>query len=100
MHTINYYDILCINKSANQTEIVSAYYSKARIWHPDKMALCSWLPSEDKPYAEEIFKYISKAYETLSDSEKRKTYDLALMLNNAEGIDENFSYTFERLNLL
>lgn len=63
----DYYAILGIKSTATEEEIKKAYRKKALQYHPDKNSSSS---------AEEIFKEINKAYETLSDAEKRRTYDL------------------------
>jgi molecular chaperone DnaJ len=63
----DYYDILGVNKSANESEIKKAYRKLAVKYHPDK--------NPDNKAAEEKFKEISEAYEVLSDPEKKKTYD-------------------------
>ncbi len=62
----NYYQILGILENAGLEEIKSAYRKLARIYHPDL--------SKTKE-AEEKFKEINRAYETLSDSLKRADYD-------------------------
>ena len=64
-----YYDILEINKKASQSEIRKAYYKLAKEYHPDKA------PTDKEEEYTEKFQKISFAYETLSDEEKRKTYD-------------------------
>lgn len=62
----NYYDILGVSKDATQSEIKSAFRKKARELHPDV---------NKEPDAEEKFKELGKAYETLSNDEKRSLYD-------------------------
>lgn len=62
----NYYDILGVSKDASQAEIKSAFRKKARELHPDV---------NKAPDAEEKFKELGKAYETLSNEEKRSLYD-------------------------
>eukprot|EP00536_Pseudo-nitzschia_multiseries_P007296 jgi/Psemu1/324696/estExt_fgenesh1_pg.C_1690003 len=59
----SYYDLLGVSRSADQKEIKKAYRKLALRLHPDKGG------------DEEKFKEISKAYEVLSDEEKRKLYD-------------------------
>lgn len=61
------YNILGINKSASQDEIKKAYRKMAAKHHPDRN------PGDAK--AEERFKDVKKAYDILSDEQKRRVYD-------------------------
>lgn len=72
MQMKNYYDELEVNKNASPEVINKAYKVLAKKYHPD-MA-----DATHKHEAEEKFKKISEAYETLSDESKRKAYDLEL----------------------
>jgi DnaJ homolog subfamily A member 2 len=67
-----YYDILGVSPDATSSEIKKAFRKAALLWHPDKHSTST---AEKKAEAEEMFKNVGKAYEALSDSEKRQTYD-------------------------
>ncbi len=67
------YEILGINKSATSEQIKTAFRKLAKIYHPDK--------NQGNKDAEEKFKSIKNAYEVLSDTTKKKKYDLSLENN-------------------
>jgi DnaJ-class molecular chaperone len=63
----DYYDVLGVPRSASDKEVRQAFRRLARKYHPDVN------PGDAK--AEERFKEINRAYEVLSDADKRKKYD-------------------------
>ncbi|CZR54448.1 related to tetratricopeptide repeat protein 2 [Phialocephala subalpina] len=63
----DYYKILGVEKEADENQIKKAYRKAAIVHHPDK--------NPDDKDAEDKFKEIGEAYETLSDPEKRARYD-------------------------
>ncbi|MDQ2630238.1 MAG: molecular chaperone DnaJ [Actinomycetota bacterium] len=62
----DYYEVLGVSREADETEIKKAFRRLARELHPDV---------NREPDAEERFKEAAEAYEVLSDSERRRTYD-------------------------
>ena len=63
----DYYQTLGVSRDASDEEIKKAYRKLAMKYHPDR--------NPDNKEAEEKFKTIQKAYEILSDREKRSRYD-------------------------
>ncbi len=63
------YKRLGVAPTATDIEIKKAYRKLAKKLHPDL--------NPDDPQAEAKFKEINEAYETLSDPDKRKSYDAA-----------------------
>ena len=63
----DYYEVLGLDRGASNGEIKKAFRRLARELHPDV--------NRHDPEAEEKFKEAAEAYEVLSDSDRRRTYD-------------------------
>lgn len=71
----NFYEILEIPETSSIDEIKKSYRRLSMIYHPDK--------NKNNNDTTAKFQKISEAYETLSDSEKKKEYDYTLRdINN------------------
>ena len=65
----DYYGLLKIRRDATQDEVKRAYRRLARELHPDV---------NPDPETQERFKEITQAYEVLSDTDKRRMYDMGV----------------------
>jgi molecular chaperone DnaJ len=63
----DYYEVLGVERQANEAQIKAAYRKLAMQFHPDR--------NPDNKHAEERFKEVSEAYAVLSDGEARIRYD-------------------------
>jgi molecular chaperone DnaJ len=63
----DYYEILGVDKGADEAALKSAFRKLAMQYHPDR--------NPEDHTAEEKFKEVSEAYEVLSDADRRARYD-------------------------
>ncbi|MCL6423608.1 molecular chaperone DnaJ [Brachybacterium sp. JHP9] len=63
----DYYELLGVSRDASVEDIKKAYKKLARSLHPDV---------NPDPEAQEKFKHVSQAYQTLSNPDKRRQYDM------------------------
>ncbi|AFY72736.1 DnaJ-class molecular chaperone with C-terminal Zn finger domain [Synechococcus sp. PCC 7502] len=75
----NYYEILGITPWANERQIRSAYRDLSKLYHPDTTKLSPEVSLEK-------FKELNQAYATLSNPDRRKSYDQSIQFTR--------SYTF------
>jgi molecular chaperone DnaJ len=79
----DYYEVLGVNRNATNDELKKAYRKLAIKYHPDK--------NPGDKTAEQRFKEAANAYGVLSDSKKRKMYDL----RGSAGLDDMGFHGFE-----
>mmetsp|Transcript_36483 Transcript_36483/g.85734 ORF Transcript_36483/g.85734 Transcript_36483/m.85734 type:complete len:207 (+) Transcript_36483:65-685(+) len=72
------YEVLGVDRNAEQKEIKTAYRKLASVYHPDV---------NPDPEAKEIFVQVSQAWETLGDEQKRRTYNYQMQ----SGLSDDFS---------
>lgn len=73
----DYYKILGVSKDATEDQLKKAYRHLAMKYHPDRNR-------DDPKTAEEKFKEVKEAYETLSDPQKRQMVDQGIDPNDAQ----------------
>lgn len=78
---MDYYKILELSDECSEEDIKKQYRKLSKIYHPDKN-------NGDDLY----FKMINESYETLSNPEKRKVYDLKRIFKNVDFTEEEFQY--------
>lgn len=76
------YTILGVTRSAGEKDIKSAYRKLAKELHPDR--------NQDKPDAAERFSDVTKAYDLLSDKDKRAQFDRGEI--DIDGNPQGFGY--------
>ena len=64
----DYYELLGLERDADDDDIKKAYRKLARKYHPDKNP-------DKQEWATDMFKLVQEAYETLIDANKRDHYD-------------------------
>lgn len=74
----DYYEVLGLDKNADQDAIKKAYRKLALKYHPDR--------NPDDKTAEDNFKEVNEAYEVLSDADKKSRYDQF----GFAGVDPNY----------
>ena len=84
MERKDYYKILGVDKNASDKEIKDSFRKLSLKYHPDRQ---SGKSDSEKKIAEEKFKEVSEAYDTLSDPKKKQAYDLG---ESGTGFDDFF----------
>lgn len=83
----DYYEVLGIDRNADENTIKKAYRKLAKKYHPDT--------NTGNTQAEEKFKEVTEAYNILSDPEKKKMYDrFGHAAFDGSGADPGGSYSY------
>lgn len=85
----DYYYILGLTRTSTETDIKSAYRKLSVKFHPDK--------NDGDKFFEERFKDIQEAYETLSNSIKKASYDLKFQSGQPSNNNDSFNKYEEEL---
>lgn len=85
-----HYDILKIKTGATQNEIKSAYYELSKKYHPD---VNQTVDAQDK------FRKIREAYETLGSHDTRRNYDRMMSIRGAPLSSSDRGFTYTRTNI-
>lgn len=88
----NYYEILEVSRNASEEIIEKAYKVLAKKYHPDLQE------EQNKKQAEEKMKLINEAYEVLSDTNKRKEYNIELENEEKRKIQEQQINNYNKEN--
>lgn len=91
---MNYYEVLELENNASAEDIKKSFRKLAMKYHPDRN-------NGDKS-AEEKFKLINEAYNTLSDPDKKAQYDYSInhtfnQTHNSNNMNDFFTQSFEEM---
>ncbi len=87
----DYYAILGVARDASREEIKRAYFEAAQRLHPDKNTAIG---------ETEIFLEVQQAYETLSNTARRRKYDATLPPEEKSALPFSFKVYYSRPNLV
>lgn len=69
---LDYFQLLGVDRTADETEVKKAYFKLARRFHPDLFGRN--LDAETKTKIDEVFDHLTKAYRTLTSKEEKDAY--------------------------
>lgn len=86
MSNLNFYEVLNVKSNATEKDIKKAYRTLAKKYHPDTY-------EGNKDFAEAKMQEINIAYDTLSNSNSRKEYDIKIGVNIKETYEQPIKNT-------
>lgn len=86
----NYYEILGVEKTTSPEEIKKAYRVLSLKWHPDR--------NNGSAESTAFFQKITQAYNTLSDDQKRRQYDMSLSGGGSGGMGNVHHFSSQEFN--
>jgi DnaJ-class molecular chaperone len=78
---MDYYELLNVDRNSSPQEIERAYELCKITYQTDSIAYHSLLSEEER---QRVLERIEKAYQTLSNTKKRKTYDFEMYANKPD----------------
>jgi curved DNA-binding protein CbpA len=72
---LNHYEVLGVDRLASSDAIQAAFFGLAKKWHPDRLPASA---GELRSLAGQVFARMTEARQVLTDSERRRAYDLSL----------------------
>lgn len=81
----DYYEVLGVPRDVSMQDLKSAYRKLVLAYHPDR----NLRDEQQKALAEEKFKSVAEAYETLGSEDKRRHYDVVLNRASMSAMDGN-----------
>lgn len=79
---VNYYELLGLKSGASSKDIRNSYFDYAKKFHPDRITGAPDPGITEK--ANFVFSEINRAYDTLSDDEKKRQYDIDMIKGKSE----------------
>ncbi|MCZ6783386.1 MAG: J domain-containing protein, partial [Proteobacteria bacterium] len=76
LNELNYYEILGVSQDTDAAALKKAYFQSAKRYHPDALGRLDL--GDVRAEAVDVFARIARAYETLSNPDRRVDYDAAL----------------------